>query len=124
MTAKQAERLVKWGEMMGFAFGSEKAVESPKISPQVDTKPEATPIDPDAANWRWENRSESRNETQSDLSEQISLLSTTNQFSTFISSLSKEQVVQHKDELLCAMKQKLNTTQVIVISQLLEAKIV
>jgi hypothetical protein len=124
ITTKQAERLVKWGEMMGFAFGSEKAVESPEISPQVDTKPEATKKNTESEPWKWHNPDESGNETQSDLSEQISSLSTTNQFSTFISSLSKEQVVQHKDELLCAMKQKLNTTQVIVISQLLEAKIV
>lgn len=129
IATKQAERLVKWGEMMGFAFGSEKAVESPEIIPLEYSKeggvkevvtinsgsPESKQMFPD---W------ESTYETQSDLSEQISYLSTTNQFSTFISSLSKEQVVQHKDELLCAMKQKLNTTQVIVISQLLEAKIV
>lgn len=129
ITTKQAERLIKWGEAMGFAFGSEKAVESPETSPFWPSKeggvkeivainsssPESKQMFPD---W------ESPYETQSDLSEQISSLSTTNQFSTFISSLSKEQVVQHKDELLCAMKQRLNQTPFIVVSQLLEAKIV
>lgn len=121
IATKQAERLVEWGEMIGFAFGIEKAVESHETSPQVDTKSEATPLDTE--NWRWHNPIESGNETQSDLYKQIDTLSTTNQFSTFISSLSKEQVVQHKDELLCAMKQRLNQTPFIVVSQLVEAKI-